>query len=207
MTTEKDKLQRIVGVCCGALCLAIFYYQFVISGMQLAAISKLTKESTALQSKLDKARENDTKLILLTNAADKDKPFLSHVESRIVTGDPVAWLWREMGDFADKRKMPRLTVVPEGGGGAVLPENESYESTSASLSFFCGYHKLGEFVRDLENSFSTLQIQHLEIVGGTAGAPDSHTIRVQFHVLAVKEDKSKDSAQGPKIAQGPSAKE
>src|SRR5262245_46321694 len=161
MSIEKDKVQKIVGVCCGTLCLALFYYQFVISSIQLAALSKSKKECTDLQSKLNKARENDKKLIFLTNAADRDKPFLSNVEARIVTGDPVAWLWREMGDFADRRKMARLTVVPEGNGGNGIPENESYEATTASLNFFCGYHKLGEFLRDLENNFSTLQVQHV----------------------------------------------
>jgi len=200
MTIEKEKLQKIVAIAIGATCVAVAYYQFVIEGFQLSAIRKLQTEVTSLQDKISKAKDNEKKLVILSNTSKQDEPFLAAQETKIVKGDQIAWLWREMCDFADKRKMNRLAVVPESPTPNGLPDNDVYEATGASLNMYCGYHKLGEFMRDLENLFSTLQVQHVEIIGGGEATPDSHTVRVQFQLLALKDEKPDAS----KVAQSSS---
>lgn len=206
MTIEKEKLQKIVAICIGGVCVAVVYHQFVIDGIQLKAIGKVQKEISELQARIDKANDNEKKHGSLSVASKRDEPFLAEQESKIIKGDHVAWLWREMGDFADKRKMTRMAVVPEGATSSGLPESESYEASGASLNMFCGYHKLGEFVRDLENSFSTLQVKHLEILGGGEATPETHTVRVQVQLLALREEKLPEGAAA-KIAQGANTKE
>ena len=190
MTLEKEKLQKIVATVISALCVVVAYYYFVLDPIQLQHIGDLKKKIAGLQAKLEKAHANDKKYNLLMVASKQDEPFLAAQELKIVKGDHVAWLWREMGDFSDKERMPRVAVVPEGVGGMNgLPENDSYQAASASLNMYCGYHKVGEFVRDLENSFPTLQVQHLEILGGDSSGAESHTVRIQFQVMVLREEK------------------
>src|SRR6185503_14116100 len=138
----------------------VVYYYFVIDAIQLKSMSDLNGKISQLQSKLDKSREYDKRVTLLSASFTEDEPFLTTHEARIVKGDRVAWLWRAMGDFAEREKMSRVVVIPEPGGQNVLPEDGAYTTTSASLAMGCGYHKLGAFVQDLENWFPTLQIQH-----------------------------------------------
>ena len=198
MAMEKEKLQKIVATCLSAVCVVVLYYYFVIEPVQLARITSMKKQISELQRKLDKAKENDKKFASLVAISRDNEPFLAAQETKVVRGDPVAWLWREMGDFAENEKMSRVAVVPEGLGLSGLPENDSYQTASASLNLYCGYHKLGEFIRDLENSFSTLQVQHLEILGGSGDA-DGHIVRVQFQLLAFQEEKQETT---DKVAQG-----
>ena len=198
MSMEKEKLQKIVAIAMSAICVVVVYYYVVLEPIQLRKIAHYKKQISGLQTKLEKAQANDKKHGMLSNAARQDEPFLAGQESKIVRGDHVAWLWREMGDFSDREKMPRVVVVPEGVGMNGIPENDSYQSASASLNMYCGYHKVGEFVRDLENTYPTLQVQHLEILGsGDAGGALNHTVRVQFQLLALREKQPTDTEAGP----------
>lgn len=205
MAIDKTRLQKTLTIGFGAVCGAVLYYHFVIDGLQLKLIAKRKQEVSDLQAHLARAKHGEERRAVLIASARRDESFLVAQEARIVKGDQVAWLWREMGDFADRQKMSRLAVVPEAATPNGLPENSPYEAAGASLNLSCGYHKLGAFLCDLENAFPTLQVHHLEIIGGGEAVPDTHTVRVQFQLLAVKEDKQKES--GPGVAQGPSGKE
>jgi hypothetical protein len=167
----------------------------------LGAVSELKKKVEGFEVKFDKARDNQKKCKILSGQWQEDEPFVATQESKIIKGDHVAWLWREMGDFAEKEKMNRVAVVPESGGSGVLPSNESFESAGASLTMYCGYHKLGQFVQNLENTFATLQVQQIEVLGGGSATPDTHTVRLQFQLLACREEKQKEDAKGPNRSQ------
>lgn len=203
MPMEKEKLQKLILVCSSTVTVTALYYNFVISGFQLSAIREMKTKIADLHTRIERADEDERKRRKLAASAEADHDFLLAQEARIVRGDQIAWLWREMGDFADRQKMPRVMVTPETPAPDGLPASEAYGRAGGSLNLACGYHRLGEFVQNLENEFPSLQIQHVEIVGGNSTSPDAHTVRLQFGLFAFREHKAKEgvapTAEAPVI--------
>lgn len=200
MALEKEKLQKIIVIGSSTIMVSALYYNLVINMIQTKAISEFKTKINEIQTRLDKGKENEKRWKQLSASGKEDDPFLVAQESKLMKGDHVAWLWSEMGDFADKQKMNRVAVVPEGVGPNGLPDSESYEPAGASLNLTCGYHKLGDFVQNLENAYPTLQLQHVEILGGATASADAETVRLQFQLLAMREEKVTEPEKKEKVA-------
>lgn len=201
MTLEKDKLQKMIVIGASTIMISALYYNLVIDMIQAKSISELKTKINELQARLDKAKQIEKRWKQFSTSSSEDDSFLDTQEAKLMKGDHVAWLWSEMSDFGEKQKMNRLAVVPEAPSANGVPENDSYTASGASLNLNCGYHKLGEFVQNLENAYPTLQLQHIEILGGSGPSPDSHSARLQFQLLAMREEKAKEAEKETKVAQ------
>src|ERR1051326_4943962 len=207
MALEKEKLQKIIVIGACAILISALYYNLVIDRIQAKSIQELNTKINETQTRLEKGKENEKRWKQLCAPVTEGHPFLVAQEAKLMKGDRVAWLWSEMSGFAEKQKMSRVAVSPEAPAANALAENESYTAAGASLNLNCGYHKLGEFVQNLENTYPTIQVQHIEILGGAGPSPDTHTVRLQYQLLAMREEKTKESEKEPKVAQALKKKE
>jgi len=198
---EKEKMQKLIVIGCCTIMLCAAYYYLVIDAIQNKEATELKTKVGELQNRLQKANDNEKKYSILTANCKQDEPFLAAQEAKLMKGDRVAWLWTEMGDFAEKQKMSRLSVTPENTSQNGLSENESYELAGAGLALSCGYHRLGDFLQNLENSYSTLQVQNIEILGGNSSSSDSLSVRLQLQLLALRDPKPTEVENATKIAQ------
>ena len=198
---DKERIQKIVLICTSTITVTALHYHMVVNDMQLSAIRELKKKISDQQTRITEFDDSEKKRNRLARFATDVGPFLKEHETKLVQGDQVAWFWREMGDFAAREKVSRLAVTPEGPGSDGLPETLAYGRASVAVTLNCGYHKLGEFVQNMENAYGTLQVREIEVLGGTTGDPSMHTVRMKFQLLAVPEEKTKDNAADQKFAQ------
>lgn len=198
---DKERIQKIILICTSTITVTALHYHLIMSDMQLNAIRELKKKIGDQQTRIAEYDDNQKKRNRLAVFAVDVEPFLKQHEVNLVQGDQIAWFWREMGDFAAREKVTRLAVTPDGVGPDGLADNLAYGRASASVTLNCGYHKLGEFVQNLENTYGTMQIREIEILGGTTSDPAIHTVRMKLQLLALPEEKDKDAGEDPKYAQ------
>ncbi len=78
-----------------------------------------------------------------------------------ITGDPFAWIVREISLVAEHHPIRMLSIQP---GATQAPGRVNFYT--ARLEVAGSYDQLGEFVRDVENKFPQSEIRSLEIVAG-----------------------------------------
>src|ERR1043166_133045 len=105
---EKDKVQKLIVIGSSTIMLCSLFYYLVIDAIQNKETAELKTKIGELQNRLEQAKDNQKKHQILVATCKRDEPFLTAQESKLMKGDRVAWLWSEMGDFAEKQSMSRL---------------------------------------------------------------------------------------------------
>ena len=113
----------------------------------------------------------------------------------MVTGDPYAWLVREMTLFTEQEPV-HMSGLPTGSKGdmGAKSRNPLYK---AHLEFSGTYDQIGTFVRDLENKFATSEIQSLSVSGNANDKDARHnaTLDIALRVLLSEPPKKAESTK------------
>ena len=159
----KDKLQKIVLICIVALVAVVGTVQFYT----LKNWSALTDTKDQIAKLDDQIREGERK----TRQATQDlahraevKAFVETQRAAMVTGDPFAWVVREISLLAEQEPVHLGGLHPAGK----IEMKSGSPSYSTRIEFSGTYDQIGAYVRDLENRFPTSEIQTLAV----AGSPD-----------------------------------
>jgi Tfp pilus assembly protein PilO len=174
----KDKLQKIVLICIVTLVAVVGTVQFYV----LKNWSALTDTKSQIVKLNDQIREGDRK----TQQAAQDvahraevKSFVETQRAAMVSGDPFAWVVREISLLAEQEPVHMDGLQPAGkievkSGGPLY---------SAHIEITGTYDEIGAYVRDLENKFPTSEIQNLT-VAGSPGDKGRHqaALEIVLHV-------------------------
>jgi hypothetical protein len=159
----KDKLQKIVLICIVTLIAVVGTVQFYA----LKNWSALTGTKDQIAKLDDQIREGERK----TRQATQDlahraevKAFVETQRAAMVTGDPFAWVVREISLLAEQEPVHLGGLHPAGK----IEMKSGSPSYSTRIEFSGTYDQIGAYVRDLENRFPTSEIQSLAV----AGSPD-----------------------------------
>jgi len=159
----KDKQQKIVLICIVMLVALAGVVQFYV----------LKNWNTLADTKKQIAKRNDQ-----IHQAERDarqaahdvahraevKSFVETQSAAMISGDPFAWVVRELSLLAEQEPVHMAGLHP-GGKSETKSGSSSY---SIRIDFSGTYDQIGAYVRDLENKFPTSEIQSLSI----AGSPD-----------------------------------
>jgi Tfp pilus assembly protein PilO len=177
----KQKLQKIVLVCIVSLAAVVGVIEFYVLKNWNAlteAEASIGKLNDQIQQAQRKAR--DAKQDVAYRA--QVKSFVETQQATMISGDPFAWVVREISLFAEQHPVRMGALHPgskvESGGNSKSP------TYSTHLEFSGSYDQIGEFVQDLENRFPTAEIQSL-LVSGSADDKSDHSASLQI-VLRVQ---------------------
>lgn len=167
---SKEKLQKIVLICIVTLIAVVGVIQFYVlkNWSALAAakadIMKLDDQIRQAERKARNAKQD------IAYRAEV-KSFVETQRAAMVSGDPFAWVVREISLLAEQHPVRITGLHP---GGKVESSGKSKCLVYATHLDFSGtYDQIGVFVQDLENKFPTAEIQSLS-VSGSAGDNGEH---------------------------------
>jgi Tfp pilus assembly protein PilO len=176
----KEKLQQVVFVCIVTLAavVAVMEYYVLKNWTALseteASITKLTDQIRQGERQVRGAQQD------VTHRAEV-KSFVEAQQAGMVSGDPFAWVVREISLLAQQHPV-RITALHPGINADQTGESKGHAYT-AGIELSGTYDQIGAFVRDLENKFSTAQIRSFSMAGnaedrGQHGASLTITLRV-----------------------------
>jgi hypothetical protein len=156
----KDKLQKIVLICIVTLVVLVGTVQFYA----LKNWSALTETKDQIAKLDDQIREGERK----TRQATQDlahraevKTFVETQRASMITGDPFAWVVRELSLLAEQEPVHMGGLHPAGK----IEIKSGSPLYSTRIEFSGTYDQIGAYVRDLENRFPTSEIQSLAVAG------------------------------------------
>jgi Tfp pilus assembly protein PilO len=177
----KQKLQKIVLICIVTLIAVVGVVEFYVFknwdalNDSKTSIGKLHDQIQQAQRKARDAKQDIAYRAQL-------KSFVETQQAAMISGDPFAWVVREISLFAEQHPVRMGALRPgskvESGGNSKSP------SYSTHLDFTGSYDQIGDFVRDLENRFPTAEIQSL-VVSGSAEDKSDHSASLEI-VLRVQ---------------------
>lgn len=156
----KNKLQKIVLICIVTLVVLVGTVQFYA----LKNWSELTETRNQIEKLNDQIREGEreTRQATLDVAHRAEvKAFVATQRAAMITGDPFAWVVRELSLLAEREPVHIGGLHPAGK----IEMKSGSPSYSTRIDFSGTYDQIGAYVRDLENRFPTSEIQSLSIAG------------------------------------------
>jgi cell division protein FtsL len=176
----KEKLQRVVLVCIVTLAAVVGVVEYYVL-KNWTAVSEAEASITKLT---DQIRQGERQ----ARGAQQDvahraevKSFVEAQQAGMVSGDPFAWVVREISLLAQQHPV-RITALHPGINADTTGESKGH-AYMAGLDVSGTYDQIGEFVRDLENKFSTAEIRSFSLAGnaddrGQHGASLTIVLRV-----------------------------
>ena len=124
------------------------------------------------------------------------KSFVETQRAAMVSGDPFAWVVREISLLAQQHPVHINALHPGMKTESTGPFKAQLYTTRIDLSGT--YDQIGEFVRDLENKFPTAEIRSLTVAGnandsGQHGVTLDIALRLQPAEPATKAEAKKQS--------------
>jgi Tfp pilus assembly protein PilO len=176
----KEKLQQVVFVCIVTSATVVGVVEFYV----LKNWTALTETEARIAKLADQIRQGERQ----ARGAQQDvghraevKSFVEAQQAAMVSGDPFAWVVREISLLAEQHPV-RITALHPGIKSDTTGESKGRTYTSG-IDVSGTYDQIGAFVRDLENRFSTAEIPSFSLAGnaddrGQHGASLTITLRV-----------------------------
>jgi Tfp pilus assembly protein PilO len=187
----KQKLQQVVFVCIVTLAAVVGVVELYV----LKNWAELTETEASITKLADQIREGERQ----ARDAQQDvahraevKSFVEAQQAAMVSGDPFAWVVREVSLLAEQHPV-RITALHPGIKSDTTGESKGHTYTSG-IDVSGTYDQIGAFVRDLENKFSTAEIQSLSM-GGNADDKGQHgaTLTITLRVLPPEPSKKSEA--------------
>jgi cell division protein FtsL len=192
----KDKLQKVVVVCLVTLAA-------VVGVMELYVLNNWSA-LTGVKADITKLNDQILEAERLARGAQLDvvhraevKSFVEAQRAAMVSGDPFAWVVREITLLAQQHPV-HVSALHPGNKVEVAGGESKSRIYTVGIDFSGSYDQIGEFVRDLENRFPTAEVRSLSVGGseddrGQHGASLTVTLRVQPAEPAKKAESKKSA--------------
>lgn len=158
----KNKLQQLVLICILSLIAVASVVQLYVLKNR-AALADARAQIAKLDDQIHQAerKAHDAKLDVAYRA--EVKSFVETQRAAMVSGDPFAWVVREISLVAQEHPVHINALSPGTRAESVGPlKGQTY---TTRIDFSGAYDQIGEFVRDLENRFPTAEVRSLTVVG------------------------------------------
>ena len=159
----KDKKQKIVLICIVMLAALAGVVQFYVL-KNWHALADTKKQIAKLDDQVRQAERDALQAAHDVAHRAEVKSFVETQHAAMISGDPFAWVVRELSLLAEQEPV-HMTGLHPGGKNETKSGGPSY---SMRIEFSGSYDQIGAYVRDLENKFPTSEIQSLSIVGTPA---------------------------------------
>ena len=174
----KDKQQKIVLIFIVTLIGLAGVVQFYVL-KNWNALADTKKQIVKLNDQISQAERGARQAAQDVVHRAEVKSFVETQQAKMVSGDPFAWVVREISLLAEQEPVHIVGLHP---GGKVETKLGS-PTYSARIEFSGAYDEIGTYVRDLENRFPTSEVQSFS-VGGSRDDKSRHEASLEI-TLAV----------------------
>jgi Tfp pilus assembly protein PilO len=164
----KEKLQKIILVCIIGASISAGVFIFYVN-KQLAAIQQTESKSESLRQQIVQAEKQNKSDQQLELERDSIMRFADAQRVTLVSGDPLSWTVRAIGDLAAKHPVQVLSWRQVGKGSNRTISR--YEVFTMHLEIEGDYDGLGRFIEAMENKFPVGEIQRLDVGAPNPGSP------------------------------------
>ncbi|MGD0016364.1 MAG: hypothetical protein ABSC38_02445 [Verrucomicrobiia bacterium] len=189
---SKEKLQKIVLVGMIALTGISGVWMFYGSN-QWTTLKKRKEEVAKLQKDVDDAKQSAQAITRTAPLREKMQAFVDTQRATMVSGDPFAWIVREIALLAENQ--PVRDVAPRTGTVVRHPRKDRYECYVTHIEFIGSYRQIGAFVEKLENRFPEAEIRMLDIAA--SGVTGRHRAALDLMLLMRPEMEWEKTAAKP----------
>jgi Tfp pilus assembly protein PilO len=160
-TFELDNKKLLAIILCS---LFILYIDLnFLMKTQLKSLGALNKKITQLKKDLGAFKKDSTTIQDLKNK--KATPLLK--AKKLISDEQAVSLLQDISNLANKNDIAVIHLKPSkdlsGSPQAKAPGIENSVPLTISLELTCGYHNLGRFINDLENSTIFIAVQEIKI--------------------------------------------
>jgi len=159
---SKEKRDRLVLVCIGAVAAVVGLYYGVIAS-QRNSLESLVGRRGEKQSKLANAER------LIGNASTIQKNLeaatakLKTIESTMASGDMYSWIILTVNSFKENYRVEIPQFSREVQAEVGMYHKFPYRAAVFNVRGTAYYHDFGKFVADFENAFPYMRIQNVEL--------------------------------------------
>jgi hypothetical protein len=158
---SKDKKQKIVLICIVTLIALSGVVEFYVLKNWKALVD--TKSQIAkLNDQIHQAERDARQATQDVAHRAEVKSFVETQYATMISGDPFAWVVRELSLLAEQEPVHVAALHPSDR----VETKSGIPSYSTRIEFSGTYDQIGAYVRDLENRFPTSEIQSLSVAGG-----------------------------------------
>jgi len=178
----REKLQKVVFVCIVTLAAVVGAVELYVL-KNSSALTDVKANITKLNDQILEAERRARGAQLDVAYRTEVKSFVEAQRSAMVSGDPFAWVVREISLLAQQHPV-RINGLHPGIKVEIAGGESKSRTYTVGIDFSGSYDQIGEFVRDLENKFPTAEVRSLSVGGnaddrGQHGASLTVTLRVQ----------------------------
>ncbi|MBL7070038.1 MAG: type 4a pilus biogenesis protein PilO [Candidatus Omnitrophica bacterium] len=155
---DKQKIILIVVV---TLVLAYLDFSFVI-GMQSGSLKQLNQKISKVKSDIDNTKRELIRMQQLEGAPEKAKL----VTKEFIAEEGIPMLLSEISNISNKDKIKITQIEPLKNPDRIpdLPGAANLLPVAIDLEITGGYHQLGAFLSDLENSANFIAVNQISII-------------------------------------------
>ena len=185
MKLSTDKRNKLIMVALGTVAAIAALWYLLISG-QAASLRDV-------KGKIEAANDRQHKIEMSVKQAEKIKADLatadkqmSQAEQGLASGDLYSWMYNTIKEFKlDYRiEIPQFSAAELGDCSLIY--KFPFKQTRMTVTGTAYYHDLGRFIADLENHFTFMRIQNLEMMrGGGANAVDREKLAFRMDIIAL----------------------
>lgn len=180
----KETIQKIVTVVmfsAGAVYGITNYYTLRQAGLMREWKSEIQTHQTAIAEvqKMESTARQEA------SHRQQVESFVADHRNGMISGDPFAWVVREVSLLAENHPVT-VSAIRSAGNGKLRLKNQ-YDTFEADIDVTGGYDQIGQFLAGLENRFATGTIRSLTLTGKPDG---HHQASIQFTLLVVPPEKA-----------------
>jgi hypothetical protein len=160
----KDKQQKIMLICIVTLIALSGVVQFYVL-KNWNALADTKKQIAKLDDQIRQAERDVRQATHDVAHRAEVKSFVETQYAAMITGDPFAWVVREISLLAEQEPVHMVALHP----GGKIETKSGGPTYSTRIEFSGTYDQIGAYIRDLENKFPTSEIQSLAVAGSRDG--------------------------------------
>lgn len=157
----KERLQKVILAAIGSLIGVGAISNFYIAE-QFHNLSEQRQRATKLAAQVETEVANQKSEASNTALRDKLTVFVDSQRQKMVSGDLFSWVVRELTLVAEKHPLHVSSMRP--GAKANNLAKPRYEMFLTHIEADGTYNQVGEFLRDLENTFPTGEVRSLDLM-------------------------------------------
>jgi Tfp pilus assembly protein PilO len=187
----KEKLQKVVFVCIAIVAALVGVMELYVL-KNWAALSETKVNISKLAEQIQQAERQSREARQDPKHRAEVKSFVEAQQAGMISGDPFAWVVREVSLLAKDHPV-RVTALHPDNKAVTSGEPKSH-TYSSGIDVAGTYDQIGAFVRDLENKFTTAQIRSVSL-GGNADDKGEHSaaLTITFRVLPTEPSKKTEA--------------
>jgi hypothetical protein len=156
----KEKLQKVVLVSIVILGAVVAVAQLYVVGNWKTLRDTRNRVAT-LNDQISQAEDAARRAVKEAAYRSQVKSFIRAQEATMITGDPFAWVVREISLLAEKH--PIHIEGLHAGSKLEVSGNCNYQPYSARIDLMGSYDEIGLFIRDLETRFPEAEVRSLSV--------------------------------------------